>query len=117
MRNIKTFAQFEAIGFKTPGDNRDDFSSSGSTKLGFKPSESLNGKVLSLMGKLKEMADRGEPGERDVAKRKLKELSLKYGISLNSLDTSLNRLGFKFSWEEDSDFSMNDIDKEIRMLP
>ena len=44
-------------------------------------------KVKELLRKLEAMANRGESGERDVARAKLHEIAKKYGVSLDSIGT------------------------------
>lgn len=123
MKYLFKFKQFEAIGFKIGGgDNRDDDTttiplSSRRGKLGFFQSEDFNEKLLSLVRKLKDMADMGESGERDVAKRKLDEISRKFQVNIDKLlSDSNNKLGYKFSWEGDEMSDLDDIDRELKQL-
>lgn len=122
MKHLLKFKQFEAIGFKIGGgDNRDDNTttiplSSRRGKLGFYQSEDFSEKLLSLVRKLKAMAERGESGERDVAQRKLDEISKKYQINIDKLlSDSSNKLGYRFSWENE-DPDMEEINRELKEL-
>jgi len=42
--------------------------------------------VSDLIGKVSELAKRGEAGERDVAKQKLNEICMKYGVECELVD-------------------------------
>lgn len=117
MKKIKSFQEFEAIGFKIPGDNRDEQRAETGKKLGYKPQEDIEEKIYNLMRKLKVMSERGEENEREIAKNKLMSLSRKYGINIDNLDKKYTgKLGFKFSWEDDDDYDMSDIDREMKAL-
>jgi hypothetical protein len=109
------FLNEKAIGFKTAGDNRDKETSSERGKLGFKPSKDLEDKIISLMIKLKAMAEKGESGEKDTAMKKLNDLAKKYGISTKNLGEKSSKVGFKFSWEN-GDYDIEDITKEVNKL-
>ena len=115
---ILKFKQFnEAIGFKVRGDNRDEETYQPSIKLGYKDfNDQLSDKLISLIKKLKAMADRGEPGERDVAKEKLSDISKKYSINIDKYlqDRTSGKLGYKFSWQDDE--YINDVNKDIKSL-
>ncbi len=50
-----------------------------------------NKNIINRIGKLKMMAKRGEPNERIVAKKKLKELYLKYDFNKNKLSEKSSR--------------------------
>ena len=123
MNYLKSFLQFEAIGFKISGDNRDEDSDQPYTsfekrkRIGFKQSEEFNDKVKSIISKLKDMATMGnEEGEREAAKNKLMEISKKYNINIDNINSDKNpKLGFRFSWEE-VEKEINDLDKEIKMI-
>jgi len=117
MKTIKSYKEFEAIGFQIKGDNRDeetDFSLS--KKLGYKPHE-VQEKIISLMRKLKEMADHGggDENEKEAAMQKLIYLSRKYGVNPDNLYKKNMGLGYKFSWEDDN-YDIDDINKEINMI-
>lgn len=116
MKNIKSYKEFEAIGFKVPGDNRDEMNFLTSKKLGYKPHD-VEEKIISLMRKLKEMASHegGDSAEKEVAMNKLKYIGKKYGVNPDNLDNKTKKLGYKFSWE-DNDISMSNINKEIDKL-
>lgn len=117
MRNIKSFKEFEAIGFKIPGDNRDEFHGDVRKKLGYKPQQEVEEKILSLLRKLKALSERGEEHEKEVALTKLTELAKKHGINIDNLERKYSgKLGYKFSWEDDDDYDISDIDKEIKAL-
>lgn len=125
MKHLRKFKQFEAIGFKVSGDNRDqDLHSeiplqNRRGKIGYVNSEDFDQKLISLIKKLKAMEERGEPGERDVAKTKLENISKKYKINIDKiLSDSPSKLGFKFSWEniEKDEEELNDLDKEMKRL-
>lgn len=117
MKNIKSYKEFEAIGFRVPGDNRDETNFLTSKKLGYKPHE-VEEKIITLVRKLKEMAehDRGDENEKEVAMNKLKYISKKYGINPDNLDNKSRGLGYKFSWQDDEDYDMDDINGEIDKL-
>jgi hypothetical protein len=111
MRKIKSFKQFnEAIGFKIPGDNRDEPRSK-SKRVGYKSYDEIKDRILSLMYKLREMADRGEEYEKQVAMNKLIEIGKKYGISVNNLGNKPRGLGYRPSYT-----TVEDINKEIREI-
>lgn len=125
MKHLKNFKQFEAIGFKIKGDNRDEELYSHIPfhhrrgKLGYLKSEDFNEKLLSLIKKLKAMEERGERGERDVAKLKLKDISKKYGVNVEKLlSTSPRKLGFEFSWEniKKEEEDLENLDRELKQL-
>jgi hypothetical protein len=105
----------KAIGFKTAGDNRDKDTKTERGKIGFKPSEDVEDKIISLMIKLKSMSEKGESGEKEVAERKLKALARKYGVNTTNLGEKGSKIGFKFSWE-DGKYDIKDITKEISKL-
>lgn len=117
MKNIKSYKQFEAIGFKVKGDNRDEMNFLTSKKLGYRPHE-VEDKIITLMRKLKEMADheRGDSAEKEVAMNKLKYIGRKYGVNPDNLDNKSRGLGYKFSWEDDEEYDMSDINGEIDKL-
>ena len=48
-------------------------------------------RLKERLGKMKALADFGIGGERDTAERLIKELSAKYGISLDDIDTEIER--------------------------
>lgn len=122
MKHLKNFKQHEAIGFKVKGDNRDDEREEDYTpfskrkRIGYIETKEFDDKLTSIARKLKAMAEGGEPGERDVAKVKLNDLSKKYGVNIDKLlsDTP-SRLGFKFSWE-DIDSEIEELDKDYKLL-
>ena len=66
--------------------------------------------------KLKEMALRGEPGEREVAQSKLDEISKKYMINVDKYlsDKKIGRVGYKFSFEDEE--YVDGVDKESLAL-
>jgi hypothetical protein len=113
---ILNFTEFnEAIGFKIAGDNRDQETYQPRTNLGYKDfNDQLSDKLINLIRKLKAMAERGEPGERDVAKEKLAEISQKYSINVDKYlqDRTTGKLGYKFSWEDEE--YMDDVNKGLR---
>jgi hypothetical protein len=69
-------------------------------------------KLIELAKKLNEMALKGEPNERLVAKKKLNEISKKYNINFDKITTSVNckKRVFKLkSYSDEKDILVHSI--------
>jgi hypothetical protein len=116
MKHLKKFIQYEAIGFRTPNDNRDEDNEPQRIKLGYTKSKEFTNKVESIITKLQAMAERGDEFERDVAATKLKEIARKYNINVNNINSSNNgKIGFRVSWDNIED-EIEELDKEAKLL-